>query len=65
MATDTKRPQWFFYPGWVAVSAISLLVAIVIYWVFIRPIVGIVGDRILVGGQHRWNIITRHPVNRW
>lgn len=53
MTTDYRRPKWFLYPGWVALSAISLLLAVAAYWVLIPPIVQIVGDKILVGGQSR------------
>jgi len=48
-----RRPQWFIYPGWVAVSAISILFAVAVYRLLIPPIVGTLGDRILVGGQSR------------
>jgi hypothetical protein len=51
MITDYRRPKWFLYPGWVALSAISLLLAVAVYRVLISPIVEIVGDKILVGGQ--------------
>ena len=53
MITDYRRPKWFFYPGWVALSAISILLAVAVYWVLISPIGKIVGDKILVGGQSR------------
>lgn len=53
MTTDMRRPQWFFYPGWVAVSAISLVVAITVYSALIPHVVGAVGDRISMGGRSR------------
>jgi hypothetical protein len=53
MITDYRRPKWFLYPGWVALSAISLLLAVAVYLVLISPIAKIVGDKILVGGQSR------------
>jgi hypothetical protein len=53
MSAQTQRPHWVFYPGWVAASAFSLLVAFAAYWVLIRPITGAVGDRMVVGGQSR------------
>ena len=53
MMADYKRPKWFFYPGWVALSAISILLALAVYLVLISPIERIVGDKILVGGQSR------------
>ncbi len=53
MMTDYRRPKWFFYPGWVASSAISILLALAVYWALISPIEKIVGDKILVGEQAR------------
>ena len=51
MITDNRKPEWFFYPGWVVLSAISIPIAWVIYWVLISLIKKVVGDTIQVGGQ--------------
>jgi hypothetical protein len=49
--TDSRKPKWFFYPGWVVLSVISIPIALAIYWVLISQIKKVVGDTILVGGQ--------------
>jgi hypothetical protein len=51
MITDNRKPEWFFYPGWVVLSAICFPIAFAIYWVLIFQIEKVVGDVILVGGQ--------------
>ena len=51
MITDNTRPEWFFYPGWVVLSAISIPIAWIIYWALISLIKKVVGDTIQVGGQ--------------
>jgi hypothetical protein len=51
MITDNGKPKWFFYPGWVVLSVISIPIALAIYWVLISQIKKVVGDTILVGGQ--------------
>ena len=51
MITDNRRLKWFFYPGWVVLSAISIPIAWVIYWALISLIKKVVGDTIQVGGQ--------------
>lgn len=53
MITDNRKPKWFFYPGWVVLSAISFPIAFVIYWVLISQINKAVGSTIQVGGQPR------------
>jgi len=53
MATDNRKPRWFFYPGWVALSAISILIAWVVVWALISQVEKAVGGTIQVGGQTR------------
>jgi hypothetical protein len=53
MITDNRKPEWFFYPGWVVLSAISIPIAWVIYWALISLIKKVVGGTIQVGGQTR------------
>ena len=48
-----RRPKWFFYPLWVVLSAISILVAWVIAWALISQVEKAVGGTIQVGGQSR------------
>ena len=51
MQTDNRKPTWFFYPGWVALSAISIPIAWSITWAIVSRIVQVVGGRIQVAGQ--------------
>lgn len=53
MSTDNRRPKWFFYPAWVALSAISIPIAGGIAWVLVSQIKNVVGGTIQVGGQTR------------
>jgi len=48
---DDRRPRWFFYAGWVALSVISTPIALGIYRALISLVTRAVGDKILVGGQ--------------
>jgi hypothetical protein len=48
-----RKPKWFFYPGWVVLSAISIPVAWVIAWALISQVEKVVGGTIQVGGQTR------------
>jgi hypothetical protein len=50
MMTDNSRPRWFFYPAWVALSAICIPVAWAVVWVIISQVVRTVGDTIQVDG---------------
>jgi len=51
MQTDNRKPAWLFYPGWVALSAISIPIAWSITWAIVSRIVQVVGGRIQVAGQ--------------
>jgi hypothetical protein len=51
MIADNRKPKWFFYPGWVVLSAISFPTAFAIYWVLIPQVNRAVGSTIQVGGQ--------------
>ncbi|MGB8645907.1 MAG: hypothetical protein WCF84_11770 [Anaerolineae bacterium] len=46
-----RKPAWFFYPGWVVLTAISIPIAFFIAMAIMSPIVRTVGDTIVVGGQ--------------
>jgi hypothetical protein len=48
---DSRKPKWFFYPAWVALSSISIPIAFAIYWALIYLAKEAVGSTILVGGQ--------------
>ena len=51
MQTDNRKPAWLFYPGWVALSAISIPIAWSITWAIVSRIVQVVGERIQVAGE--------------
>ena len=51
MITDNRKPEWYFYPGWIVLSVISFLVAWAICWALISQVEKIVGDTMLVRGQ--------------
>jgi len=51
MQTDNRKPAWLFYPGWVALSAISIPIAWAITWAIVSRIVQVVGERIQVAGE--------------
>jgi hypothetical protein len=48
--TNNRRPRWFFYPAWVALSAISIPTAMGISLALVSLVEKIVGDTIQVGG---------------
>lgn len=51
VAAHNRTPQWFFYPAWVAVSAISIPIAWAIAVAIMSRVVDVVGGTIQVGGQ--------------
>ena len=53
MMTSNKRPRWFFYPAWVALSAISIPIAGAIAWALVSLVEKVVGGMIQVGGYTR------------
>jgi len=53
MMTNNRRPRWFFYPAWVALSTISIPIAWVIAWALVSQVEKVVGGTIQVGGHTR------------
>jgi hypothetical protein len=51
VVTDNRKPKWFFYPGWVVLSVISIQIAWSIAWAVISQVEKAVGGTIQVGGQ--------------
>jgi hypothetical protein len=49
--TANRKPEWFFYPGWIVLSAISIPIAWALAWALISQIIQAVGGTIQVGGQ--------------
>jgi len=48
-----RKPKWFFYPGWVVLSAIDIPIAWVIAGALISQVEKAVGGTIQVGGRTR------------
>jgi hypothetical protein len=46
-----RKPDWFFYPGWLTLSVLSIIVAWLITGIILRGVVQAVGGTIQVGGQ--------------
>jgi hypothetical protein len=53
MITTNKKPRWFFYPGWVVLNAMTIVIAWYIAEKLISVIVNAIGGTIQVGGQMR------------
>jgi hypothetical protein len=51
--THRKRPRWFFYPAWVALSTISIPIAWATAWALVSQVEKVVGGTIQVGGTTR------------
>jgi len=51
MIANNGKPRWFFYPEWVGLNAITVVIAAVIAWTLVLLIESIVGGTIQVGGQ--------------
>jgi len=50
MLTNYKRPEWFFYPGWIGVSILAFPLAWFAYFLTIGLVTRWVGDTIYVNG---------------
>lgn len=53
MVTTNRKPRWFFYPGWVVLNAITIVMAWYIAEKLISIIANVIGGTIQVGGQMR------------
>ena len=51
MITHSKTPDWFFYPAWVILHILSVLLALAVYLALISPIKSIAGEYLLIAGQ--------------
>jgi hypothetical protein len=51
MMTRSQTPDWFFYPAWVTLHIISVLLGLAVYWALISPIKSIAGDYLVIAGQ--------------
>ena len=50
MMTNNRKPRWFFYPAWVALSTISIPITAGIALALVSLATKVVGDTIQVGG---------------
>lgn len=50
MTTNFKRPDWYFYPGWVGVSILAFVLSLLAYFPVIGLITRWVGGTIYVNG---------------
>ena len=53
MIKQNEKPSWVFYPGWVVLNIVAVILAWYISWAIISQITAIVGGRIMIGGQSR------------
>lgn len=53
MIAGSRKPKWFFYPGWVVLSTLSIPIAWLISWAIISQIGRVVGGTIEVAGRTR------------
>jgi hypothetical protein len=53
MIANREKPRWSFYPEWVLLNALAVVVAAVIAWNLVSLITNIVGGTIQVNGQRR------------
>jgi hypothetical protein len=53
MTAIHKKPEWFFYPGWLVLSTLAVPIAIGVYQGIISLITQQVGDMMQVGAQMR------------
>jgi hypothetical protein len=51
MVAITEKPRWFFYPEWVALNALAVVLAAITAWGLVSLIENIVGGTIQVGGE--------------
>ena len=54
MLTNYKRPEWFFYPGWVGLSILAYPLSWFTYFLIIGLVTRWIGDTIFVNGVHRF-----------
>ena len=48
--TNNKKPAWLFFPGWVVLNNIIIVLAWYITWALMTQLVNIIGGRIEIGG---------------
>jgi len=51
--TAIKKPEWFFIPAWIIITAICVPIAFILYFAIIRLIITFVGDIIYMNGVRR------------
>ena len=53
MIANVGKPRWFFYPEWVVLNAITVVLAAFIAWTLVSQAVRVLGGTIQVAGQTR------------
>ncbi len=51
--TNNKKPPWLFFPGWVVLNNIIIVLAWYITWALMTQLVNLIGGRIEIAGQSR------------
>ncbi len=51
MITIYKKPEWYFFPGWVLLSTLSFFLAGVITWIIVGQVVNVIGGRVMINGR--------------
>lgn len=53
MTVIHKKPEWFFYPAWIILTALCIPIAFILNFAVLRVIISFVGDFIYVDGVRR------------
>ena len=48
---ELRKPGWSFYPAWIFLSALSVPIAFVLYFLLSRVLVTLLGDYVVVNGE--------------
>ena len=51
--TTIKKPEWFFYPGWVVLTTFALPVAFALTFIILDLVVQVVGATVMINGRSR------------
>jgi hypothetical protein len=53
LMNSIKKPEWFFYPAWIILTALCVPIAFILSLIIVQVIVNFVGDFIYVDGVRR------------
>jgi hypothetical protein len=51
MNTIYRKPEWFFYPGWLALTTVSIFVAFALMWLIVSEVGKVAGGTIIINGR--------------